>query len=286
VKLLIGDDEDQLKIRAREIEEMNIERKYLDSSVTNEACYLADIYLKRDEDAHALIFSSAAWHEGVVGIGAARLSERYGMPAALIAVQEDGVGKGSIRSSGGIHIRKALDACSDLLIRYGGHRDAGGFSVKEELISDFAELFNKTIGLLSGGRKEEIYQADMELTLKDCDTELISFISRMEPFGPGNTEPVFIVKDIDVQNDCRVVGNNHLKFTGRQDDNEPFDFIGFSLCSRWKPYDICGRKIDVLGNFRMNSFRGRESKQLRVIDIRISGETVAGSGTAKAGEEL
>ncbi|MFO7914677.1 MAG: single-stranded-DNA-specific exonuclease RecJ [Candidatus Krumholzibacteriales bacterium] len=270
VKLLIGEEEEKIHIRAKQIEEMNIERKYLDSSVTREACYLADIYLKREEDAHALIFSSAAWHEGVVGIGAARLSERYGMPAALIAVQEDGVGKGSIRSSGGIHIRKALDACSELLIRYGGHRDAGGFSVKEELISDFAELFNRTIGVMSKGREEEISHADMEISLSDFNNDLIEFIARMEPFGPGNTEPVFIVRGVEVLNDCRIVGGNHLKFSGRQDDSQPFDFIGFSLCNRWKPYDIFGRTIDILGNCRVNKYRGKESKQLRVIDIRVN----------------
>lgn len=270
VKLLIGDEEEKIHTRAKQIEEMNIERKYLDSSVTKEACYLADIYLKREEDAHALIFSSAAWHEGVVGIGAARLSERYGMPAALIAVQEDGVGKGSIRSSGGVHIRKALDACSDLLMRYGGHRDAGGFSVREDLISDFAELFNKTIGILSGDMEEEIYHADMEISLSDFNSDLIEFISRMEPFGPGNTEPVFIVRGIEVLNDCRIVGSNHLKFSGRQEEDQPFDFIGFSLCTRWKPYDIVGRTVDILGNCRINKYRGKENKQLRVIDIRLS----------------
>ena len=276
VKLLLGDEEEQIPARAKQIEEMNIERKYLDSSVTREACYLADIYLKREEDAHALVFSSAAWHEGVVGIGAARLSERYRMPAALIAVQEDGMGKGSIRSSGGIHIRQALEACSELLIRYGGHRDAGGFSVKEEMISDFAELFNKTIGVLSQGRNEEVYKADMELTLDQCDSELIEFINRMEPFGPGNTEPVFIVRDVEVRNDCRMVGNNHLKFSGMQGEGEPFDFIGFSLCTRWKPFEICGRRIDILGNFRINKFKGKENKQLRVIDIRMGDSDMSG----------
>ncbi len=269
VSLLLEEDRELAVEKALAIEEKNVQRKFLDNSVTEEACYLADIYLKRD-DPNALVFSSASWHEGVVGIGAARLAERYGLPAALIAVQENGTGKGSVRSAGNVNIRKALKECSEMLIDHGGHREAGGFRLKEDKIAEFTRIFNMVVGELSeedGYRGE--HEVDAVVEAEECSLELLSFMELMAPFGPGNPEPLFMMKGVVVGEECRIVGKGHLKFSGSQGGAGTFDFIGFSMGKSWKPHQIFGRKLDILVNFRKNFYRGKMEKQFRVRALRI-----------------
>ncbi len=272
VSLLVENDPEGAFVKAGEIEEKNKQRKYLDKSVTEQAYYLADIFLKRGNP-NALVFSSASWHQGVVGIGAARLAERYRLPAALIAVQENGVGKGSVRSAGVVHVRNALEKCSSLLIAFGGHKEAGGFSVHEDKITDFINLFNKVVGELVGdGKSNHIHEVDMEISIEECTMEFLSFLERMAPFGPGNIEPVFMFRGVDVLNECRIVGNGHLKFEGSQNSAWPANFIGFSMGKVWKPQNIYGQKMDILANLQKNYYKGKLGKQFTILDLRLSEE--------------
>jgi single-stranded-DNA-specific exonuclease len=228
--------------------------------------------LKRN-NSKALVFSSADWHQGVVGIGAARLADRYGLPSALIAVQENGIGKGSVRSAGVVNVRKVLERCSSLLLAFGGHKEAGGFSIQEEKIMDFTDMFNAAVEELVGDDiLTGIHDVDMEISVEECDMELLSFLELMEPFGQGNIEPVFMLRGVDVQDECRIVGNGHLKFNGRQNSGEAVNFIGFSKGKIWKPHEIYGRKLDILANFGKNNYKGKLGKQFRILDLHLNEE--------------
>ena len=274
VELLTTRDEDEARTIAREIEETNKQRRAHDSQVTEEACYLADIVLKRS-DMNALVFSSSSWHEGVVGIGAARLAENYGLPAVLIAVR-DGIGKGSVRSSGGINIRDSLEKCSKFLSAFGGHREAGGFSIKEEDIPAFNKCFNKVVGeaIGDGGGHSSIC-AEAEIMLADCDLDLIMFIEQLAPFGPGNGEPLMLIRDLDVLEKTRIVGKHHLRLAVSKEGGTPFEMIGFSLGKSWQPYDVIGGKIDVLAHLRRNVWKGKEEAQIQVTLINRTEEPAA-----------
>ena len=263
VELLTTKDEDEAKAMAGEIEEKNRQRRAHDSQVTEEACYLADIVLKRSEP-NALVFSSSSWHEGVVGIGAARLAENYSVPSVLIAVR-DGVGKGSVRSSGGINIRDSLEKCSKFLSAFGGHKEAGGFSIKEEDIPAFNKCFNKVVGEAIGDSEGHAHiYADAEVLLAECDLGLISFIERLAPFGPGNGEPLMLIRDLEVLEKTRIVGKHHLRLAVSQEDGTSREMIGFSLGKSWQPYDVIGRKIDVLAHLRRNVWQDKEEAQIQV----------------------
>jgi single-stranded-DNA-specific exonuclease len=263
VELLTTKDEEEAKIIAGKIEDTNKQRRAHDSLVTEEACYLADIMLKRSEP-NALVFSSSSWHEGVVGIGAARLAENYSVPSVLIAVR-DGVGKGSVRSSGGINIRDALEKCSKFLPAFGGHKEAGGFTIKEEDIPEFNKCFNKVVGEAAGDREghSHIY-ADAEISLSDCDLDVISFIEQLSPFGPGNGEPLILIRDLDVLEKTRIVGKHHLRLAVSQEDGTSLEMIGFSLGKSWQPYDVIGGRIDILAHLRRNVWQGKEEAQIQV----------------------
>jgi single-stranded-DNA-specific exonuclease len=270
--LLTGDDAEASRI-AEEIELKNKQRQAHDSQVTEEACYLADIIIKRAEP-NALVFSSSSWHEGVVGIAAARLAERYNIPSILIAVR-DGIGKGSARSAGMVNIKEVLERCSECLNEYGGHKEAGGFSILEENIPDFQRLAEKAVEELaiSGGDSGSLIY-DVEIRLNDCDLELVSFIERLSPFGPGNPEPTFLLKGLTVLPGSRLVGDGHLKLSAKDADSSQRNLIGFSFGRTWSPDDIIGRSLDVLIHLRRNHYMGKVETQLQITAIRVAEDSV------------
>ncbi|HER43105.1 MAG TPA: hypothetical protein ENO08_01440, partial [Candidatus Eisenbacteria bacterium] len=269
VNLLVTGEKEIAAGIAREIEEKNRRRRVHDSSVTEEASYLADIILKRSEQS-ALVFSSSSWHEGVVGIGASRLAEKYNLPTVLIAVR-GGVGKGSARSAGVVNIKEALERCSDLLVEYGGHREAGGFSIEEKRIPDFQHAFEEAVEEMLEGKKEDpALRVDAEVTFDACDREFVSFLSRLAPYGPGNHEPVLLVRDIEVLGGTRVVGDGHLRLEGRDSRGAVQHLIAFSMASAWSPDRIVGGHVDVLAHARSNVYQGKEEIQLQVKAIRLA----------------
>jgi single-stranded-DNA-specific exonuclease len=269
VHLLITRDEAEAVRIAREIEEKNSRRRVHDSRVTEEACYLADIILRRSEP-RALVFSSSSWHEGVVGIGAARLAERYNLPSVLIAIRE-GIGKGSARSAGMVNVKEALERCAEYLIEYGGHREAGGFSIREDRVPDFQKRFEEAVEELSEcAAMPCVLRADAEVSLGDCTLDLLSFIERIGPFGMGNPEPVLFLRGLNVLPGTRVVGDGHLKIEARDRRGDTRDLIGFSFGSAWKPEKTVGSMVDILLNLRKNSYQGKVEPQLQVMAIRFS----------------
>ena len=273
VRLLVTKENEESREIALEIDEKNLRRRLLDSSVTEEAAYLADVVVKRDEPS-ALVFASSSWHQGVVGIGASRLAEKYNLPTVLIAVSE-GIGKGSARSAGLVNIKEALEQCSDLLIAYGGHKEAGGFSIEEDKIPDFQVLFEETVGkLVESHDTKPVMHADTEITFAECDRDMLSFIRKLAPFGPGNHEPVFLVRNMEVMPGTREVGDGHLKLSARDDRGESKDLIAFSMAGDWNPEGIVGDRIDVLTHLRRNVYQGKENVQLQVKAIRLAEESL------------
>ena len=273
VRLLVTEDADEAATIAKEMESKNTQRRAHDSRVTEEASYLADVVLKRSEPS-ALVFSSASWHEGVVGIGAARIAERYNLPAALIAVR-GGIGKGSVRSAGLVNVKRALELCADRLMEFGGHREAGGFSIREEDIPDFQRLFEEAVGeLLEDPIEHDHVRADAALALEDCTIPLASFIERLAPFGPGNHEPVFLIGPLQIMPGSRIVGDGHLKIVARDESGRTGDLIGFSMGREWRPAVIIGSRLDVLAHLRRNVYNGREEPQLQLTGIRTAGDPV------------
>ncbi|MCK4236084.1 MAG: hypothetical protein KAX38_03120, partial [Candidatus Krumholzibacteria bacterium] len=269
VELLLTCDDKEAFRAAREIEEKNRQRRAHDSRVTEEASYLADIILKRTEPS-ALVFSSSSWHEGVVGIGAARLAEKYDLPSVLIAVS-DGIGKGSARSAGMVNIKEALERCSEYLVVYGGHKEAGGFSILEKDIPCFQAVFEETVcELAEHGGDAGTMRIDAEVSLDMCNMELVSFIGRLAPFGPGNPEPLFLIRNFKVMPGSRIVGNGHLKVAARDLNGSLHELIGFSLGDAWNPDDIIGKELDVLIHLRKNFYKGKMMPKIQMISIRFA----------------
>lgn len=217
------------------------------------------------EDEPVVFVAGPEFHEGVVGLAAGRLAEALYRPV-VVAVRGEEVTKGSARSIPGFHITKALDTCQDLLLRYGGHSRAAGFSLQTQDLADFAaSLQSYARRVLRPEDLQPRLQIDAWVRLESLTPRLMEFLQQLEPFGEGNPAPVFGARDVHVVR-ARQVGKDrsHLKLTLRQ-GGIVFDAIGFRLGQRWEDLP---ERVDVAFHFEVNEYQGVESFQLNVLDLR------------------
>ena len=216
---------------------------------------------------NALVLSSAVWHQGVVGIVASRLSERYSCPSFMIHLQ-GGVGKGSCRSYGGFNLFAALERCADLLLDFGGHELAAGFNIREELIPAFRERVNLCVEEYCGGKKP-VSALDVDVVLSGAGAltlEEVEALGRLEPYGAGNGRPVFALMGVRVEAMQNVGQNRHLKLRLAAPEGT-LDAIFFSATA--SEYGVSpGMLVDAAFNLQINEFRSVSTVQLQIIDLR------------------
>ena len=210
---------------------------------------------------NSIVVSSRGWHPGVIGIVASRIVERYGKPAVLVAVGEDGIGKGSGRSVTGINIYRALTQCSELLLQYGGHEQAAGISIREGNIDKFRKMLEVAIGN-QDELLESVLKIDCRVELESISEELISEFETLEPFGIGNPEPVLLAKSVEVLSE-RLLKDKHLRLKVKQGD-KPFDAIWFNMK---EPRLLKQNEIDIVFTPEFNKWNGKKELRLRVRDI-------------------
>jgi single-stranded-DNA-specific exonuclease len=267
VQLLTTESPAEAQRLADRLEQLNRERQKIEADMMSEAMEAVN----RQELPPALVLASRRWHVGVVGIAAARLVERFHRPTIVIAIDEQGIGKGSARTVGGFDLYRGLAACKDLVEAFGGHPSAAGVTVRESRLDEFRERFFGVVAeWTSGHQSVPTLHVDAELQLAEVTTKLIQEIGALHPFGAGNPEPTFAVKGLDVM-DSRTVGDKHLKMTVRQGCSIPFDSIGFgmrSLMERGIPPRI---PVDLAFIPELNHWNGYDRIQLRIRDVRPSG---------------
>ena len=218
---------------------------------------------------HALVLSSSQWHQGVVGIVASRLTEKYGCPSFLVQFR-DGVGKGSCRTCGGFNLFNALEECSDLLEGFGGHALAAGFTIRQEHLQAFRERVNECVKRSFGAEPcEATLHIDAVITAPgDATLEQVKELDRLEPYGTGNPRPVFALMGVAAESVQSVGQGRHMKFRLAKGAAR-FDGIFFSVTE-----EECGiredMRVDAAFYLQPNTFRGTTSLQLQLIDIRPS----------------
>ena len=210
----------------------------------------------------SIVLASADWHQGVIGIVASRLVERYHRPTILIALTKDGLGKGSGRSIPGFHLLDALGPCSQHLTRFGGHRYAAGIGLLAEDVPVFAEAFEaEAARILTDSDLVPLLTIDAEVEPGDVTKELALELKRLEPFGMGNPEPLLMLRGMTVV-ERRTVGEGHLRLRLAR-DNRSFGAIAFNLADR----ETSGL-IDIAFFPEINEWNGSSSLQLRVKALR------------------
>jgi len=263
--LLLTGDPVQAERMARELCELNRERQTVEQDIFSQAVALIEELPASQR--HALVLSSDQWHQGVVGIVASRLSEKYSCPSFMIHLQ-NGMGKGSCRSYGGFNLFSALETCSDLLVDFGGHELAAGFNILEENIPAFRAKMNRCVSSAMGG-EPPVSSLDVDVILEQPELvtlEEVAELSRLEPYGSGNSRPVFAFMGAKVESLQNVGQNRHLKLRLSKGSHH-FDAIFFS-----NTVENCGvsagSRVDAAFYLQINEFRGNCSVQLQMIDLR------------------
>ncbi|MGI6554175.1 MAG: single-stranded-DNA-specific exonuclease RecJ [Bacillota bacterium] len=265
VELLISDSLQQAWEMAKKLHRENAVRQNLDGAVFLEVLEIIDkeIDLEREK---VIVLASDNWHPGVIGITAARLVQRLNMPVILISL-ENGIGKGSGRSLGSFNLNEAFEFCSEFLIKYGGHRLAGGFLIGAEDIPTFRKKIND-YALTCSDNRLCLGEVDSEVFLEDIDFRLIEEMDAFKPFGPGNPVPLFVCRNVHIEN-ARLVGkkNEHLKITVSAGESE-VECIGFKMGEK-ASFLKKGDYVDIVFSPQMNTWNGTTKLQYLLSDITL-----------------
>lgn len=272
VRLLISQSLEDADSIARQINDFNITRRDLDSQITQEALDMIASDTHQQQMRSTVVFNEA-WHKGVIGIVASRLTESYYRPT-IVLTQSNGLITGSARSVKDFDIYDAIDACSDLLEHFGGHTYAAGLSLKPENLELFKKKFEH---IVASSIKDHMLipevEIDLELDLRQITPKFIRILKQFAPFGPGNMSPVFMTPRTRDTGYARIVGKNHVKMTVFQESvrSDPFSAIAFQQGDKYTDIQK-GRPMDICYHLEENEWNGTKSIQLNLKDIRFSEE--------------
>ena len=216
LRLLLTDDDSEATILAAELDRQNRDRQEVEKQIFE----LATEKLKERFDATydaAIVVGARDWHQGVLGIVASRIARRYHRPTIVIGFDENGIGKGSGRSIEGLNLVEALSRCAERLDKFGGHEMAAGLALHEENFDLFAEAFRKAAReVLSEEALQPCVRLDHELAFTEIDMDFLRWHEMLQPFGSGNTQPLFLAREVEPVALPRVVNEKHLIFRLRQ----------------------------------------------------------------------
>ena len=253
---------------AAEIEHFNLERKELDKQITIEA--LLQIDHKHEKDNFTSVVFNEKWHKGVIGIVASRLIETYYRPTLVFTKSGDRLAA-SARSVKGFDVYNALQACSEFIEQFGGHKYAAGLTLLPEDYKKFKDKFEEVVKLTipTELRTPEI-KIDTAIYLSDIDPKFLRIINQFGPFGPQNMKPVFMASGLRDNGYGKKVGKDgdHLKLSIISGtDQKTYNAIGFGLGNK---YDLIrnGNTFQATFTIEENNWNGITSIQLNLKDIR------------------
>jgi single-stranded-DNA-specific exonuclease len=263
VELFLTEDEAKAQGTALLLEEQNRKRQKIEADVLKSALGMIDPH----GPGPAIVLSSPDWHPGVIGIVASRLVDMFYRPVFLFSVK-DSIAKGSARSIPPFHLYRAIAGCSELLLGYGGHRQAAGLRLDHEKLPAFRDRMNQTVEEnLSAEDMVPVLEIDAAVRFSDLSFDLINELALLEPYGDSNRQPVLGSKDIEIVTH-KIVGGNHLKMQLKQ-DNFSIDTIGFSMGNQL--YDLEASSLDIAFHLGVNEWNGFKNLQLNLKAIRPGG---------------
>ena len=261
VELLVTDDEDIVEAIAAELNETNRERQELERNIHELA--RVDVANQGHKADYVTIVAGEEWHPGVIGIVASRLVEEFYKPTLVISIH-DGVGKGSCRSIDGFNIYDALKSCEDILLQFGGHAAAAGFSIDANRIDELRERLTKYCkAVITEEEYIPVVAIDAELPVDDIDVDIIDRVSDLEPYGMANSTPVFAIMEATVQ-DIMLMGQlkNHCKVIFAT-SNGTLDAIAWNRPDLFKSIFV-GTVVKVAFSLQKNEWQGLVSPQLMI----------------------
>lgn len=275
VELLVARDFNDALDRARAIDQYNKDRKELDKRITEEASAIIEASGEKTADRKSIVIYNKDWHKGIIGIVASRLTEIYYKPAVVLTLH-DGLATGSSRSVQGFDVYKAVEHSRHLLENFGGHTYAVGLSLKEENIPEFSRRFEQYVAEhILPSQLTPMIDIDAYLSFADITPQFLSLLKRFNPYGPGNSKPVFCTKRVFDFGTSKLVGKQleHIKLELVDDTSgKVINGIAFNMAHCFD-HIKAGKPFDIVYTIEENRHPSvTNSVQLLVKDIHIPGE--------------
>lgn len=250
---------------AEKLDRYNRDRQQYETQIRREALEMLDNTFDPARDP-VIVLGSRSWHPGVVGIVASRLMRQFHKPTFVIAIDGEGVGKGSGRSIEGVSLVDAIQECQQHLLAGGGHAMAAGLSIQEGQLDAFRQRFADYVLRTTDERQRQPTLCyDAEITFSQLSLDFLSGYDLLQPFGNGNPQPVFISRGISLSRPPVHMKNHHLRFMLRQGYAEQ-DAVFFGGGERPLP----DPPWDIAFTIDRNTFRGRTTLQLVIQDVRAA----------------
>ena len=240
---------------------LNKERKRLTKIIEEEAFEIA--FKQFNNNRKFLVLKNDQWHPGIIGIVAARMVDHFNLPTAILSKANNGIFRGSVRSNNQIKVNLALSECKDILISYGGHSAAAGFSISEDKIPTLLEKLNNiAIRELNNRNLSKSIKPDAYLCFKDINIDFFKQLTLLGPFGINNQAPIFWTRKCKIIEQYKLKGN-HVRFK-LSDGTAIIDAI------RWNAYSQLdtNKLIDIAFYIEINKWRKCNTIQLNIVDIK------------------
>ena len=269
VELMISDNLKQAHQIVNEIVNLNDERREMDINITQSA--LNQVLELEKVERYSTIVYDPSWNKGVIGIVASRLIENYYKPTLVFTEGNNGEMVASARSVADFDIHQALEFCSDLFMKFGGHQAAAGLSMEKDKFEEFKVRFEEYVKMnIQEHQKEPSIYIDSVVKPEDLNREFFNFHRKLAPFGPQNMKPVLVLKNVKVNGYVRLMGkeNTHLKFnilqptTGRNIECVGFRFGQFAE-------DFKAKTFDLAFTIEENHWKGNVSHFLNIRDVKF-----------------
>ncbi len=269
VELLLTEDPNEADVIAEELCEINKLRQATEQKIYEQAVELIEQSHKEDR---FLVLAYDDWHQGVIGVVASKLAERYSRPCILFSLDGD-TAKGSGRSIKGFSLMDALSACGGLLVEYGGHELAAGLSIERSKIDEFRQKINEYAEpLLDSGNCAVPLEIECEAKFSDLTEKGVDEILRLEPFGLSNPQPVFVMRDVTLHDIIPLSQGKHVRFRisgTEKGKSHSLNAVYFGM--QFDSFDYCDGDIcDVVFTVDMNEYMGSRAPQLFVKEIKLS----------------
>ncbi len=272
VDLLVSRDSADAFARAKEIDGYNQDRKELDKQITEEANTILEERDVSHSRKKSIVIYNKNWHKGIIGIVASRLTELYYKPTVVLT-HANGLATGSSRSVQGFDVYSAVESTRDLLENFGGHTYAVGLSLKEENIPEFTRRFEEYVNAnIRTDQLTPLLDIDAYLTFSEITPEFLTLLRKFNPFGPGNTKPIFCTRRVTDFGTSKLVGKlgEHIKLEVVVDTSgKVFNGIAFNS-AEYFDHIHSGKPFDICYTIEENKRKGSQSVQFLVKAISIS----------------
>lgn len=269
VKLLIAETEEEAMTLAQAINEKNDQRRVVDLDITSEALAM----IEGDEqlrNSHSTVLFKNTWSKGVIGIVASRCIEKYYRPTIILTESNNKI-TGSARSVNGFDLYEAIEACGDLLDKFGGHRHAAGLTLDFKNLEAFRNRFEQEVAKRTTEEmKTPVITIDTEIALDAITPKFMSILKQMAPFGPESLNPVFEANNLLIAHSLSSFKERHVRFFVKQENGSTvLPVVGFDMV---KYYDqlSSGNTFRMAFTIEENTYNGNTTLQLRVKDLAFN----------------